>query len=51
MTIKKIIIWIKNKIQAFNESSLFSLIAKKNLELQKYGTFLKILDMPERQLV
>ena len=35
MTIKKIIIWIKNKIQAFNESSLFSLIAKKNLELQK----------------
>ncbi len=35
MTIKKITIWIKNKIQAFNESSLFLLIAKKNMELQK----------------
>ena len=35
MTIKKITMWITNKIQAFNESSLFLLIAKKNMELQK----------------
>ncbi len=34
MTIKKIITWITNKIQAFNESDLFLLIAEKNLELQ-----------------
>ena len=35
MTIKKITMWITNIIQAFNESSLFLLIAKKNMELQK----------------
>jgi len=35
MTLKKIIIWIKNKIQAFNESSLFLLKVIKNKELQK----------------
>ncbi len=48
-SIKKIAMWIKNKIQAFNESSIFLLQAIKNKELQKkYGTFLKILDMLER---
>ena len=35
MSPKKITIWIKNKIQAFNESSLFLLKAIKNKELQK----------------
>ena len=35
MTLKKIRIWIKNKIQAFNESSLFLLKVIKNKELQK----------------
>ncbi len=35
MTLKKITIWIKNKIQAFNESSLFLLKVIKNKELQK----------------
>jgi len=34
MTIKKIIMWITNKIQAFHESRLFLSIAEKNLELQ-----------------
>ena len=34
MTIKKIITWITNKIQAFHESRLFLSIAEKNLELQ-----------------
>ena len=35
MTLKKIIIWIKNKIQSFNESSLFLFQAIKNKELDK----------------
>ena len=34
-SIKKIAMWIKNKIQAFNESSIFLLQAIKNKELQK----------------
>ncbi len=35
MTLKKITIWFKNKIQSFNESSIFLLQAIKNKELQK----------------
>ncbi len=35
MTLKKIIIWIKNIIQSFNESSLFLFQAIKNKELDK----------------
>ncbi len=35
MTMNKITTWIKNKIHAFNESSLFLLIVKKNKELQE----------------
>ena len=35
MNISKITMWITNKIQTFNESSLFLLIAKKNKKLQK----------------
>ena len=35
MTLKKITIWFKNKIQSFNESSLFLFQAIKNKELDK----------------